>query len=165
MYPYCSRFFFREQQLSKLIFDSLLDESSNWTGTICRIVGFLLDEVHYFCVVFELYPDFFESPNQSIHLDTDNLGEGFWIEWGEDDNLVDSIDKLRSEKFIKIPDNSVLDRFIVLDDFLFLVCTEVEADLRRFIREFFRSKIGSHDHNRVFEIHLASFPICQNPVF
>src|ERR1043166_7841315 len=86
--------------------------------------------------------------SKPLELDIDNPGYLLARQPVKDDDIVNSIEKLRFEVFAQDLGYGFANFFLVLADFLY----------------FARTKVGGHDQNRILEIYSAALGICEPPI-
>ena len=102
---------------------------------------------------------------QNINLHCDDILDVVVSQRIENYNLINAIQKLRSEMLFKLFQNLIFFLFESFRGATQLIGIQMETDRTGLLRKLLGSDIGCHDDNRIFEINFPSLAIGQNAIF
>ena len=94
--------------------------------------------------------------------DIDDAPNLFLGELLEHDNLVDTVQELRSEGFLHRVHNEIFDLLVLVGVLSFLSLL-LEAERQRGLVDELRTDVGGHDDDRILEVDRASLAVRKRP--
>ena len=139
-----------EDLLGKRVFQKTLDRTAHWTRAISRIVALLDQEILGFLVQDQLEALAFEPLHDLLDLKVQNLNEIRLGERAEHDDVVETIEKFRTELPLGFIHDLLAHFFVAV-----LVIDRREAH-RRLAANGFGAHVRSKQDHGVAEVHHAS---------
>src|SRR5690606_35332219 len=152
-----------EQALRDRVLDQVLDDTSQRSRAVLRVVAALAEQVHRLdrevdgdLLLLELLAD---ARQLQIH----DLANLLLVERVEDHDVVDTVQELRSEDLPQLAQDTLAHRVVLVPLALLFVAGDAEPEALA-LHDLLRADVRGHDDDRVAEVHSPPLGIGQAAV-
>src|SRR5579885_650743 len=139
-----------EDPLRQRILDLLLDGALQRPGSIDRVEARLAEQIPRRIIEHQIHVPLLQALPQIHELDVHDRADLLRAERMEDDDVVDAVDELRPEALLHDLHHGALHARVIL--------------LAGVLLDHLRAEVGSHDDDRVAEVHGTALAVRQPPI-
>ena len=136
-----------EDEIADTVLEILLDGAPERTGTVLGVVASVDDEVERLGPYLERVAHLLHTLAQFVNLQVGNGGDSFAVKGIEEDDVVDAVEKLRSELALQaLHDETLLELGRCFG-------TGIKAHAASKVADLLATGVAGKDDNRIAEVH------------